>query len=319
MDESFITREGISSAGSGGDRIEKGLVAGMVYFGKPEPEVIRKQGLYAVDMHYHTNHSDSPTRVKDALKLAAERTIGLAITDHNTIGGVLEAAEARSKVLLIPGIEISAADGPHILVYFYSVSGMAEYYARFIRDEKRESPYLAIRLTTEEILASLEEVNCVVSAAHPYGYHLLVRGVQKGIEAEYLPKEVIASCDALEVICGNMTRQLNRKAAELARTADRGITGGTDGHLLADLGEVVTCSGGEDTESFLDAIVRRRNIVIGREKGPLRKGLMGTVVATRYLKYLVPSLQVHYEQNAPRIRHHFIRRGINRQKREERR
>jgi predicted metal-dependent phosphoesterase TrpH len=268
-------------------------------------------------MHFHTNHSDSPTRVRDALKLAARRKTGLAITDHNAIGGALEAAERRSGVLLIPGIEISAADGPHILVYFYSASGMAEYYARIIRDQKQKSPYLAIRLTTEEILASLEEVNCVISAAHPYGYHLFIRGVQKGIEADYLPKKAIASCDAVEVICGSMTRQLNRKAAELARTAGLGITGGTDGHLLADLGRVVTCSAGEDTESFLDAIIRRQNMVIGREQGAFRKGVMGTVVATRYLKYLIPSLQIHYEQNAPRIRRYFIGEERIREKREE--
>jgi predicted metal-dependent phosphoesterase TrpH len=269
-------------------------------------------------MHFHTNHSDSPTRVRDALKLAAVRETGIAITDHNAIGGALEAAERRDGVLLIPGIEISAADGPHLLVYFYSVSEMAAYYARFIRDNKRESPCLAIRLTTEEILASLEDVNCVVSAAHPYGYHLFIRGVQKGIEADYLPKEVISSCDAVEVICGSMTRQLNRKAAELARNADRGITGGTDGHLLADLGGVVTCSAGEDTESFLDAIVRRQNMVIGKEKGPVGKGVMGTVVATKYLKYLIPSLRIHYEQNAPRLRRFILGRpGREREEKEK--
>jgi hypothetical protein len=46
---------------------------------------------------------------------------------------------------------------------------------------------------------------------------------------------------------------------------------------------------------------------MGMEKGPLRKGLMGTVVATKYLRYTIPSMRIHYEQNAPRIARYFTR------------
>ena len=46
------------------------LIFENVIFEKPVYDEINKLGLKAVDMHYHTNHSDSPTKVGDALKLA---------------------------------------------------------------------------------------------------------------------------------------------------------------------------------------------------------------------------------------------------------
>jgi len=82
-----------------------------IIFEKPLPEAIRRLGLLPADMHFHTRHSDSPTRVRDALKLAARRGIGLAITDHNQVGGVVEAGRQNIRVPLVPGVEVSANDG----------------------------------------------------------------------------------------------------------------------------------------------------------------------------------------------------------------
>jgi hypothetical protein len=107
--------------------------------------------------------------------------------------------------------------------------------------------------------------------------------------------------EGIEVICGTMTREHNKQAAALARRYRLGITGGTDGHLLGDLGQVVTCAQASEPEEFLEAVIRRKTVVIGAEKTLIAKGMMGSIVLTRYLKYTIPSLQVHYEQNIPRI------------------
>jgi predicted metal-dependent phosphoesterase TrpH len=71
-----------------------------IIFEKPDIEQINRHGLNAVDMHYHTNHSDHPTRVKDAFKRAKQKGFGLAITDHNQISGVIEAYELKTDVLV---------------------------------------------------------------------------------------------------------------------------------------------------------------------------------------------------------------------------
>lgn len=273
-----------------------------IIFEKPDIEQINRHGLNAVDMHYHTNHSDSPTRVKDALKRAKQKGFGLAITDHNQISGVIEAYELKTDVLVIPGMEVSTRDGPHILVYFYTIPELKEFYELHIHKNKRKSPYLAIALTTQEIVEKTEEYNCLTVAAHPYGYLLFNRGVQKCVEGEYLNQDIIEYFDGIEVICGGMVRNLNIKAADLALAFEKGITGGSDGHLLRDLGNVVTCTHAEDVDGFLTDIMRRKSVVIGREKNFMLKCAMAMVVFTKYIKYTAPSLRIHYEQNMPRVR-----------------
>jgi hypothetical protein len=273
-----------------------------IIFQRPIPEQIRHLGLLPADLHFHTNHSDSPTRVKDALKVAARKGIGLAITDHNQISGVVEAHRIGSDVPLIPGIEVSANDGPHILLYFSSIPDLEEFYTRHVEKKKRNGPFVAIRLSTEEILDAREGYSCVASEAHPCGYFFLNRGVQKCIEHAFVPGQILTRLDALEVICGGMNRIHNLRAAELARRNNLGRTGGTDGHLLHELGGTVTCADAATAEEFLDAIIRRETVVIGREKTIIGKAVMGTAVFPHHLPYAVPILQARLEQSLPHIR-----------------
>ncbi|WP_054847953.1 hypothetical protein [Methanoculleus chikugoensis] len=88
------------------------------------------------------------------MKLAARRGIGLAITDHNQVSGVAEAERQGIRVppLIPPGIEVSANDGPHILLYFYSVSDLLDFYRCHVEKNRRNGPYTAIHLDTSEIL-----------------------------------------------------------------------------------------------------------------------------------------------------------------------
>jgi hypothetical protein len=143
-------------------------------------------------------------------------------------------------------------------------------------------------------------------AAHPYGYLLFNKGLQKCIEARYLEQSILERFDAVEVMCGGMTRKLNDRAADLAERFLKGRTGGTDGHLLHDLGNVVTVGPSDDVEGYLSDVVERRTKVVGKEKTNVQKTVMGSVVMTKYVRYTLPSLRVHYEQNAPRARR-FLR------------
>ncbi|QYZ79766.1 hypothetical protein E2N92_10160 [Methanofollis formosanus] len=272
-----------------------------VTFARPDFSALRERGLMPVDMHTHTNHSDAPTRVRDALRKAEDHGFGLAITDHNGIGGVLEARRLGTETTVVPGIEVSAWDGPHILVYFYDTHDLEDFYRSHIRDARSKSPYLATRLTTPEVLERAAGYPCVVSAAHPYGYLLFNKGVQKCIDREYLEPTILSEFDAVEALCGGMGRGQNEKAARLAEKEGIGVTGGTDGHLLSDLGTVVTCADAADVGSFLDAVARRETTVVGLEKNALEKCAMAAGVVPQYLPYLGPSLAVHWHQNLPRL------------------
>lgn len=270
-------------------------------FGKVPWSKLQEDGYTAVDMHFHTNHSDSPTTIRSLLRYAKKVGTGVAITDHNQVSGVVEAMKAQSGVFIIPGTEISAADGPHILLYFYDLGALVEYYERHIRPYKRKSPYLAIRLNSQEIVDRASGYDCIRVAAHPYGYLLFNKGLQKCIDAEYLEQEILDSFEGVEVINGGMTHALNIKAGELAERFGKGRTAGTDGHLLGDLGNVVCVGPSDNVEDFLGDVVERRTIAMGREKNVLEKTATGTVLMTKYIRYTGPSMRIHYEQNMPRV------------------
>lgn len=282
-----------------------------IIFQKPQPEEIRRLGLLPVDLHFHTRHSDSPTRVRDALKLAARQGIGLAITDHNQASGVVEARRQGIRVPLVPGIEVSANDGPHLLFYFYSVADLLDFYRRHIEKNRRNGPFTAIRLDTPDILDRREDYSCIAVEAHPCGYAFLNRGVERCVAGRCIGEEVFSRLDALEVICGGMARSHNLKAARLALAHDLGRTGGTDGHLLHEVGGVVTCAEAETVDELLDAIRKRETVVIGRERPLVEKAVMGTAVLPHHIIYTVPILQARWEQSIPRIRK-FVEEQLNR-------
>ncbi len=76
------------------------------------------------DLHAHTTVSDGTRTPAEVIRLAAEKGLAaVAITDHDTMGGVEEALEEGAKlgITVVPGIEIStSASGKdiHILGYY---------------------------------------------------------------------------------------------------------------------------------------------------------------------------------------------------------
>ncbi|MDD1746971.1 MAG: PHP domain-containing protein, partial [Methanomassiliicoccales archaeon] len=204
------------------------MVSNRIRFESPDLGALAGEGLAAVDMHLHTDHSDAATSVERALAKARQDGFGLAVTDHNEISGSLKAfAEARGTIV-IPGIEVSAADGPHILAYFHSPRDLEDFYDRHIAPQKRSSPWLAIRSDTPTIAQALEKYACLAVAAHPYGYLMFNKGLQKCIDLEYLAPGTVDGFDGFEVICGGMAHSLNLKAVALVERKGKCFTGGTD-------------------------------------------------------------------------------------------
>jgi predicted metal-dependent phosphoesterase TrpH len=81
--------------------------------------------LSLVDLHIHSTASDGKFSPHDIVGMALDSGLKIiALTDHDTVKGIiaaLEAAKASPDITLIPGVEISTdlADGEaHILGYF---------------------------------------------------------------------------------------------------------------------------------------------------------------------------------------------------------
>jgi predicted metal-dependent phosphoesterase TrpH len=83
----------------------------------PAPSALREiEGK--VDLHCHSTASDGVLSPADVVRRAAERGVGtLALTDHDTLAGLDEAAEAAAEagITLVPGTEISCQWQQHTL------------------------------------------------------------------------------------------------------------------------------------------------------------------------------------------------------------
>ncbi|MDD1670147.1 MAG: hypothetical protein LUQ67_02345, partial [Methanomicrobiales archaeon] len=119
-----------------------------VTFARPDIRALREAGYTPVDMHFHTSHTDGLVGIPTLLARARSGGMGCAVTDHNEISGALAACRERGDLPVIPGIEISAIDGPHILLWFYSARDLEDYFLRHIRDRRCGSPWLMTELTT---------------------------------------------------------------------------------------------------------------------------------------------------------------------------
>jgi predicted metal-dependent phosphoesterase TrpH len=276
-----------------------------IQFAAPLLHNISEKGYTPVDMHIHTHHSDAAIKIPSLLTRAKHLGIGVAITDHNEISGALEAWNHPRCALVIPGIELSSREGPHILLYFYSAADLTDYFTAHIKANKRRSQYMAIELPVEKILESAEDYPCVKVAAHPFGYFGINRGLLKCIDNKTLPDKTIDHIDGIEVICGAMSQDINDKAARYAGEHDLPITGGSDAHVLPSVGGVVTGVKADTVEGFLDGVLAKESIVIGSTANPLHKGMTAGVIAWNFLPYTVSSLQVHYEQNIPRMKQYL--------------
>ena len=76
-----------------------------------------------IDLHVHTTASDGSSTPSEVVSLASQKGLSaIAITDHDTMGGVPEAMKTASTygIEVIPGLEISTKhhSAVHILGYY---------------------------------------------------------------------------------------------------------------------------------------------------------------------------------------------------------
>lgn len=118
------------------------------------------------DLHVHTSVSDGDFPPEEVVRLAAEAGLqAIAVTDHDTLDGFAEAAEAgrRWGIEVVPGVEISASsEGKdiHVLGYFVDVSDVRfRERLAFQRDaRRRRNERMAERLRELGVPVALEEI-----------------------------------------------------------------------------------------------------------------------------------------------------------------
>lgn len=126
-----------------------------------------------VDLHCHSTASDGTLPPEDVVRLAKSNNLsGLALTDHDTIGGVAAAAAEAAKlgIAFIPGIEISATfPDPgtlHILGYGVDpASGVLHELTRqLIEARDNRNPRIIAKLNELGVAITMDEVEAQARA-----------------------------------------------------------------------------------------------------------------------------------------------------------
>jgi len=198
---------------------------------------------WRVELHCHTHASgDSLAEPRRLLAVAKAKGIDrLAITDHNTTSGAVEAAALDPERVII-GEEILTTEG-ELLAYFL---------------RERVPP----GLPPEETIARLRDQGAVIAVSHPFD------DLRKGAWREASLSRILPLVDALEVFnARTWESRPNRRAAEWARRAGLPGIAGSDAHASFEVGTAWTrLAPFHDAESFRQALRTAR--VEGRRSGP---------------------------------------------------
>ena len=191
--------------------------------------------MWNVELHCHTYRSkDSLASPRALLEVCRRRGIDkLAVTDHNSLRGALEAAELAPEVIIV-GEEILTTEG-ELLGYF-----MTEEIPR--------------GLSPEETIDRLRRQGAVISVSHPCDY------ARQGAWREEVLRPLLPRLDALEAFNARTYGDgPNARAAALARQAGLPGLAGSDAHAPFEVGRGLTV-----LEEFRDAESFRRALATAR-------------------------------------------------------
>ncbi|MDD1717446.1 MAG: PHP domain-containing protein [Methanoregulaceae archaeon] len=201
--------------------------------------------MLTCDLHIHSNFSrDGESSVRDCLMRAADVGLdAIAITDHDTLEGARAALSRKSRVIVIPGIEISTVQG-HLIVL-----GTLD--------------PIPPGLDVIETIRIAHDLGGVVVLPHPF--HMWRHGVAVQFRA------AMPAVDAIETFNSRyIVGTANKKAARVARILGKPCVGGSDAHNARYIGFGRTYVSAEpDTDSILDAI-RNGATMAGGHMTPLR-------------------------------------------------
>lgn len=208
------------------------------------------------DLHVHTTASDgmmSPSMVLNYVSIHT-RLDTLAITDHNTLEGWERAREFKARPEndhldfdLIPGIEVSSADG-HVIGLWI----------------ERMIPK---GMSAAETVAAIHEQGGLALSPHPYAW---LPGLKEfaGVGAKFLELPF----DAVEVRNSTPTETLNNHRTALMnrrRTHPIAEYGGSDAHFLWAISRTWTEFPGRGANDLRKAIRDRTTRAGGLTWGPI--------------------------------------------------
>lgn len=244
-------------------------------------KMLSSLGFNAVDMHFHTEYSmDAVSDIRSVLAKCRKRSIGVAITDHNAVDGAVKAWKMKKSEFVIPGMEASTQEGSHALYFFDNINQCTQFYNKAVRKLAKKNPFF-LPIGIDELMDKARDFNALIATSHPYGPG--VTGIKKvnlrrGIE---WAEKRFHFIEALNGVC---LRDMNTRAIRWANFIKKGMTGGSDGHTTAELGNVLTLGYGYDPEEFLTSVRKRHSTLVGKEENLFSDAIHQIVKEKIYLQ-----------------------------------
>jgi predicted metal-dependent phosphoesterase TrpH len=208
-----------------------------------------------VDFHVHTSHSkDSradPSEVVDrALELGLD---AIAVTDHNTVSGSLEAERiARGTgLLVIPGQEVRCREGEIMVLGF------------------RKS--LPVGMPAADLIDLARKGGGFIVIPHPFD--LMRNGIGNSLAS------LAGRIDAVEAFNSRtIFNRFNSKAMSFAKDNGLPVTAGSDSHFVGEMGKAMVLVKSSRTVPAILRAVRegRTELVVSRQSlaSGIRRGLL---------------------------------------------
>lgn len=153
------------------------------------------------DLHIHTTASDGLFPPDEVVRIAKEAGLrAIAITDHDTVGGVAHAraAAANFGIELVPGVEISTlAEGQDVHVLGYFVDTEQKWFLQrlqslqYMREERNRQIIeklnkMGIAITWEEVQAKKRDASPERNVGRPHIAEVLVdKGVVHSMDEAF--------------------------------------------------------------------------------------------------------------------------------------
>ncbi|VVB54071.1 Error-prone DNA polymerase [uncultured archaeon] len=197
------------------------------------------------DMHIHSKYSsDGIMDVKEIVKIAIKRGLdGIAITDHNTIKGGIEAKKYEIDSLkVIIGSEIMTEKG--------EVIGL------FLSEEIRSGMF-------QDVINDIRDQNGIIIIPHPF---------DEMRHSSFQPaEEDIKFIDCIEGFNSRcLFQKYNKNAKEFAKRHNMAITAGSDAHFINEIANAGVIT---EIEDIREAFLKKEIEIFGKRSSFINHGL----------------------------------------------
>lgn len=180
------------------------------------------------DLHLHTVDSDSLISPEELALFLNKKNYLIAITDHNSIGGVLALEKCGIKV--VPGIELGCEDGMELLVYFKNSSTCEDFYYNHILPFKHPTRMARTLKNIWYYIDILKKYDAYISIPHING--IAQKNFLKNKDYIFKLLEVV---NAIEVNNFALSTKKNSVAKNLKLIYDLEGTYGSDAHSMREV------------------------------------------------------------------------------------